>query len=59
MPLFSWVAWPDRATCDAAAKQMEADMADFDMSRMPFDGMRMMWAGFEPLFDSADMARAA
>ncbi len=52
-PLFSWIAWPDRATCDAAAKAMEAEMADMDMSRMPFDGMRMMWAGFEPLFDSA------
>ena len=28
-------------------------MGDMDMSKMPFDGMRMMWAGFEPLFDSA------
>ncbi len=52
VPVFSWTAWPDRATCDAAARAMEADMADFDMSQMPFDGMRMMWAGFEPVFDS-------
>jgi uncharacterized protein YbaA (DUF1428 family) len=52
VPVFSWVAWPDRATCDAAAKEMEAGMADMDMSAMPFDGMRMMWAGFDPLFDS-------
>lgn len=52
IPVFSWIAWPDRATCDAAAKAMEAEMADMDMSAMPFDGMRMMWAGFEPLFDS-------
>lgn len=52
IPVFSWIAWPDRATCDAAAKAMEAEMGDMDMSAMPFDGMRMMWAGFEPLFDS-------
>jgi uncharacterized protein YbaA (DUF1428 family) len=31
---------------------MEAEMGDMDTSTMPFDGMRMMWAGFEPLFDS-------
>ena len=55
-PVFSWIAWPDRATCDAAAKAMEAEMADMDMPAMPFDGMRMMWAGFEPLFDSAKAA---
>lgn len=56
VPVFSWAAWPDRATCDAAAKAMEAEMSDMDMSQMPFDGMRMMWAGFEPLFDSASTA---
>lgn len=53
VPVFSWIAWPDRATCDACAKAMETGMSDMDMSEMPFDGMRMMWAGFEPLFDSA------
>ncbi|MDP0927153.1 DUF1428 domain-containing protein [Paracoccus onubensis] len=56
VPVFSWTAWPDRATCDAASKAMEAEMGDMDMSDMPFDGMRMMWAGFEPLFDSAKAA---
>jgi uncharacterized protein YbaA (DUF1428 family) len=53
IPVFSWSAWPDRATCDAAAKAMETDTDDIDMANMPFDGMRMMWAGFEPAFDSA------
>ncbi len=53
VPMFSWVAWPDRATCDAGAKAMEAEMSGMEMPEMPFDGMRMMWAGFEPLFDSA------
>ncbi|SDD93632.1 Uncharacterized conserved protein YbaA, DUF1428 family [Paracoccus isoporae] len=51
--LFSWIAWPDRATCDAAAKKMEAEMAGQEMPDMPFDGMRMMWGGFETIFDSA------
>jgi uncharacterized protein YbaA (DUF1428 family) len=52
IPVFSWTAWPDRGTCDAAAKAMEAEMGDMDMSDMPFNGMHMMWAGFEPIFDS-------
>ncbi|MGO2243270.1 MAG: DUF1428 domain-containing protein [Halomonas sp.] len=54
VPVFSWAVWPDRATCDAA-KAMEAEMPDMDVSGMPFDGMRMMWAGFEPLFDTASL----
>lgn len=53
VPVFSWTVWPDRATCDAASKAMEEEMGDMDMSDMPFDGMRMIWAGFDPLFDSA------
>lgn len=52
VPVFSWTAWPDRATCDAAAAAMEADMAGQEFPDMPFDGMRMMWGGFEPVFDS-------
>ena len=52
VPLFSWTAWPDRATCDAAAKAMEADMEGQEFPEMPFDGKRMMWGGFEPIFDS-------
>ncbi|TRW98170.1 DUF1428 domain-containing protein [Paracoccus sp. M683] len=53
-PIFSWIAWPDRATCDAAAKSMEADMEGQEFPEMPFDGKRMMWGGFETIFDSKD-----
>ncbi|KAA0970266.1 DUF1428 domain-containing protein [Aureimonas fodinaquatilis] len=53
VPVFSWCAWPDKATCEAAAKAMEADMQGQEFPEMPFDGMRMMWGGFEPVFDSA------
>lgn len=52
VPLFSWTAWPDRATCDAAGKAMEAGMEGQEFPEMPFDGKRMMWGGFEPIFDS-------
>lgn len=52
VPLFSWTAWPDQATCTAAAQAMEASMEGQEFPDMPFDGMRMMWGGFEPIFDS-------
>ena len=53
IPLFSWTAWADRATCDAAAKAMEASMEGKEYPEMPFDGMRMMWGGFEVVYDTS------
>lgn len=53
VPVFSWTAWPDRATCDAAGKAMEAEMEGKEFPEMPFDGKRMMWGGFDVVFDSA------
>ena len=49
--VFSWIAWPDRATCDAAARAMME--AGGEMPEMPFDMQRMTWGGFSTLFDSA------
>lgn len=50
--VFSWSSWPDRATCDKAAADMEG--GDHEMpADMPFDGKRMVYAGFSPLYDSA------
>lgn len=48
--VFSWLRWPDRATADACFAKMESepDFADMDM---PFDGERMIWAGFDPIFE--------
>lgn len=48
--VFSWIIWPDRATCDAAALKMHEDpeLAEA-FGEMPFDGMRMMWGGFAPI----------
>ncbi len=48
--VFSWLIWPDRATADAAWTRMESDPAFADMD-MPFDGRRMMWGGFEAIFN--------
>ena len=50
--VFSWIVWPDRATADKAWDTMQNDPAIADMD-MPFDGKRMMWGGFDTIFDSA------
>lgn len=49
--VFSWIEWPDRATADAAYEKMMSDPEMAKMGEMPFDGMRMMWGGFEPVVD--------
>jgi len=49
--VFSWLTWPDRASADACWEKMESD-PDFEGLDMPFDGKRMMWGGFEAVFES-------
>lgn len=50
--VFAWILWPDRETCDAAAKAMQDD-PDMKMpDDMPFDGKRMIWGGFSPIFEA-------
>ena len=50
--VFSWVGWRDKATADASHETMMADerMKSFGED-MPFDGKRMIYAGFEPIMD--------
>jgi uncharacterized protein YbaA (DUF1428 family) len=48
--VFSWVTWPNKATADKAWQTMMEDPRMKDMD-MPFDGKRMMWGGFEPIFE--------
>jgi uncharacterized protein YbaA (DUF1428 family) len=56
--LFSWIEYPDRATRDAANKQMQEDPAAMEgMKDMPFDGRRMIFAGFEPIVDTGAGAK--
>ncbi|MGK6356302.1 DUF1428 domain-containing protein [Sphingomonas sp. DT-207] len=51
--VYSWVEWPSKEARDAAwPKMMEDERMKPDFSNMPFDGQRMMWGGFAPLFDA-------
>lgn len=47
--VFSFIEWPSRAVCDAAAERMQAEMTPPDV--MPFDGKRMIWGGFTPVLE--------
>lgn len=49
--VFAWLKWPDKATADAAWAKMQEDPRMQDMD-MPFDGKRMMWGGFEGIFEA-------
>lgn len=52
--VFSWVEWPDKSTRDAAMARMEEIMETDErmnpkVNPMPFDGVRMIYGGFEPV----------
>ena len=50
--VFSWFEYPDKTTRDAAAKKMTSDPRMEAMgSTMPFDGTRMIYAGFDAIVD--------
>ncbi|WP_374295073.1 DUF1428 domain-containing protein [Sphingomonas sp.] len=52
--VFSWIVWPDRATCDAAGERMRTDERMKPDDPMPFDGKRMIYAGFAPIFQAGN-----
>lgn len=49
--VFSWIEWPDKTTCDAAAQRIQSDERFKMPDDLPFDGKRMIWAGFTPFLD--------
>ena len=49
--VFSWCEYPDKATRDAAGEKMMSDPRMAEMGEMPFDGQRMIFAGFDPIVD--------
>jgi uncharacterized protein YbaA (DUF1428 family) len=54
--VFSWIEWPDKATRDAGMQKMmnDPDMLSQD-NPMPFDGARMIYGGFSPVFTLGDV----
>ncbi len=56
--VFSWIEYPDRTTRDAANGRMISDPRMQALGDMPFDGQRMIFAGFEPLIDLGSGAAA-
>ncbi len=60
--VFSWIEWPDKKTRDAAMQTMMGWMEnpetadprmDPEKNPMPFDGKRLIFAGFQPVVDVA------
>ena len=47
--VFSYMTWPSREVCDAAAKKMQSDGSMKLPDDMPFDPRRMVYGGFEPV----------
>ena len=50
--VFSWCEYPDKKTRDEANAKMRDDPRFAEMGEMPFDGKRMIFSGFVPVFDS-------
>lgn len=52
--VFSWIEWPDKATSDACMAAMETDPRWQEVFKdgMPFDGKRMIYGGFESVFEA-------
>ena len=51
--VFSFIEWPDKETRDQAWQKIMADESLKPEGDMPFNGQRMFWGGFEPIFDTA------
>ena len=50
--VFSWIEWPDKATRDAGmARRTKDPSMDPQTNPMPFDGKRLIFAGFAPLLE--------
>ena len=52
--VFSWVVWPSKAVRDEAGKKIMSDPRLAHGQDMPFDGKRLIYAGFELLLDSGE-----
>ncbi len=50
--VFSWVVWPSKQARDEGNKKVMADPRMKNVPDMPFDGMRIIWGGFEVLVEA-------
>ena len=51
--VFSWIVWPSKEAANAAFEAMMQDPAfSQDSNPMPFDGKRMIFGGFETVFEA-------
>jgi uncharacterized protein YbaA (DUF1428 family) len=50
--VFSWIVWPSKEVRDEANPKIMADERMKPDGDMPFDGMRMIFGGFEVLLDA-------
>jgi len=51
--VFSWILWPSRQSRDEGMrKAMEDRRLQPDKTKMPFDGQRMIFGGFEPIVEA-------
>jgi uncharacterized protein YbaA (DUF1428 family) len=51
--VFSWIVWPSRQVRDIGMKKVMADpRSKPDMNPMPFDGVRLIYGGFEMIVDA-------
>lgn len=49
--VFSWFEYPSKEVRDAAQQKMMTDPRMKELHDMPFDGKRMIYGGFEVLFE--------
>ncbi len=54
--VFSWIEYPDKETRDNANRKMVQDERFEALGEMPFDGKRMVFSGFAPIFDSQEQS---
>jgi uncharacterized protein YbaA (DUF1428 family) len=52
--VFSWIVWPSKAVRDEAGKKVMADPRLAPGPDMPFDGKRLIYGGFELMFDTGE-----
>ncbi|MGB3625423.1 MAG: DUF1428 domain-containing protein, partial [Henriciella sp.] len=50
--VFSWFEYPSKDVADAAEQKMMSDPRFEQMGKMPFDGKRMIYGGFETIADT-------